>query len=66
MKEFIEIEVEVDLESVVEDSQEKDDALQMLNYRLKKKRSQAEEEFEKKYVDLKVEFEKELDKIWKE
>ncbi|KXA94071.1 hypothetical protein AKJ36_03510 [candidate division MSBL1 archaeon SCGC-AAA259I07] len=66
MKEFIEIEVEVDLESVVEDSQEKDDALQMLNYRLKKKRSQAEEEFEKKYDDLKVEFEKELDKIWKE
>ncbi|KXA99166.1 hypothetical protein AKJ40_03820 [candidate division MSBL1 archaeon SCGC-AAA259M10] len=66
MKEFIEIEVEVDLESIVEDSQEKDDALQMLNYRLKKKRRQAEEEFEKKYDDLKVEFEKELDKIWKE
>ncbi|KXA93158.1 hypothetical protein AKJ66_02625 [candidate division MSBL1 archaeon SCGC-AAA259E22] len=65
MKDFIEVEVEVDLESIVEDSQEKGDALQMLNYRLKKKRSQAEEEFKRKYDDLKVEFEKELDKIWK-
>lgn len=65
MKDFIEFEVEVDLESIVEDSQEKGDALQMLNYRLKKKRSQAEEEFKRKYDDLKVEFERELDKIWK-
>ncbi|KXB05424.1 hypothetical protein AKJ49_00790 [candidate division MSBL1 archaeon SCGC-AAA382A03] len=65
MKESIMVEIEVDLESIANDSKNKEDARQLLNYRLEKSKQKAGEEFKDKYDDLIVEFEKKLDKIWK-